>query len=259
MLIRKWLVSAFIGVFAVSPMAYAQSDIMKLIQQHDSAPTRPGFFRGGVNNDCASLTVHSDGISGTVNGHTLDVQFDPISRVLSETWDGETTVAYFDSNNKVTMLRNSKGVEIKPSHHPQAEIDAAVAHDMPAIRAALAKCGWDKTLAKTASAKCLNDNQFAFPVGGKDCIPDYYGDEGYWDSVLAGGFDTTQFNTWQDYAECMQNQSEQKQFCSDALAIAMAECGFLAEIPIAMGVCFAAAYGLYLNCMNSVPQCYIGG
>ena len=260
--IHKWFVSAFIAIFAVSNTAYAADlDLMKLIQQHDNAPSRPGFFRGGLNSDCASLIVRSDGISGTINGHTLDVQFDPISRVLHETWDGDTITAYLDAKNQPTRLVNSKGVEMKPSHHPQAEIDAQVAHDMPNIRAALAKCGWGKALAESASPKCLNDNTFSFPDegGSKSCVPDLFGDPNYWSGVLGGGFDDTfmGFNNWQDWAQCMQNQSACSQWCSEAMSIAMAECGFLAEVPIAMGVCFAVAYGLYVNCQNGCPTCSI--
>jgi hypothetical protein len=242
---------------AVAMLACASAsaaDVMKLIRQHDNVAT-PGFFKGQVTNDCASLIVRGDGLSGTINGHSIDVSFDPISRVLQESLDGETSIAYLDEHLNVIGGRDAKGNEFVPTHHSQAEINERVKNDLPRIRAALRACGWDKTLAKTAGTKCLNVVTFDYPAGGKDCIPDDYGDPGYWDGVLGGGFDTTQFSNWQDYAACMEQQSQCKEFCDNAYAIANIECLALGEVPIAAIVCASVAYGLWQNCKNGCPQC----
>lgn len=160
----------------------AAADLAKLIQNHDA--TVPGFFRAThIVNGCSDLTVREDGLSGKITGHTVEIDYDPVSRVVSTAIDGRVGVTYLDEHGKVTGGHDSDGNAFGVEHLPAAIIDRAVKTDLPVVLAALKRCGWDKELTRAKDCIPTNNNTFSLP-GPKDCT-DPTDDPAYWDALFA--------------------------------------------------------------------------
>lgn len=114
--------------------------------------------------------------------------------------------------------------------------------------------------------KCLDDHVFSNPVPGqigpftppdpqlykpKGCIPDYWGDAGYWSVQLMSYFpeaDSVTFELTQQQL-CQQQKAACMQACGDSMGLSAVACAAVAVASPAAGVaCAAGALVLYQSC-----------